>query len=73
MMDTKRDLWAKAYRYYQEQCKMLEAGVSDLAEYFVRLAVDIAALSKETDEEGAALWNGVYAMLERRAKGTDSA
>ena len=67
-MDTKRDLWASAYRYYQEQCKMLEAGVPDMAEYFVGLAVDIAALSKETDEEGAELWNGVYAMLERRSK-----
>ncbi|MBQ1776602.1 MAG: hypothetical protein IIZ93_00450 [Acidaminococcaceae bacterium] len=51
---------------------MLETGVPDLAEYFVGLAVDIAALSKETDEEGAELWNGVYAMLERRVKGTDS-
>ena len=66
-MDTKRDLWAQAYRYYQEQCKAIDAGVSDLAEYFIGLAQEIAERSNGTDAEGAELWNGVYGMLEKRA------
>ena len=67
-MDTKRELWAAAYRFYQEQCKTIDAGVADFSEYFIGLAVEIAERSKGTDAEGAELWKGVYAMLEERAK-----
>ena len=70
-MDTKRELWAAAYRFYQEQCKAIDAGVPDLAEYFMGLVQEISAKSKETDAEGAELWKGVYAMLEKRAKGVN--
>ena len=67
-MDANRELWASAYKFYQEQVKLLEESRSNLAEYFIGLADDIVALSKETDEEGAELWQGIYAMLEARAK-----
>ncbi len=68
-MDSKRELWSAAYRFYQEQCRVIDAGVSDLAEYFIGLAEEIAEKSKGTDAEGAELWKGVYAMLEKRVKG----
>ena len=67
-MDTKRELWAAAYRFYQEQCKVIEGGIGDPAEYFAWLAAGIMDRCQETDAEGAELWKGVYAMLERRAK-----
>ena len=67
-MDTKRELWSAAYRFYQEQCKAIDAGVPDLAEYFIGLAEEISVKSKETDTEGAELWKGVYGMLEKRTK-----
>ena len=67
-MDTKRELWAAAYRFYQEQCKVIDAGVPDFSDYFIGLAMEIAERSKGEDAEGAELWKGVYAMLEERAK-----
>ena len=67
-MDTKRELWSAAYRLYQEQCKAIDGGVPDLAEYFMGLAEEISDRCVKTDAEGAELWKGVYGMLEKRAK-----
>jgi len=67
-MDTKRELWAAAYKFYQEQCKVVDVGIGDHAEYFIGLAQEIAERSRGTDAEGAELWKGVYGMLERRVK-----
>ena len=67
-MDSKRELWSAAYRFYQEQCKVIDGGVPDMAEYFMGLAQEISVKSKETDTEGAEMWKGVYGMLEARAR-----
>ena len=66
-MDSKRELWSAAYRFYQEQCRVIESGIGDPAEYFLSLVQEIANKSAETDAEGAELWKGVYGMLEKRA------
>ena len=70
-MDTKRELWASAYRFYQEQCKTIDAGVADFSEYFTGLAMEIAEKGHGEDAEGAELWKGVYGMLEKRANGVN--
>ena len=51
-MDTKRELWAAAYRFYQEQCKVIDAGVADFSEYFIGLAMEIAERSKGGGRRG---------------------
>ena len=68
-MDTKRELWGEAYRFYQEQCKAVDAEIEDPAEYFIWLAREIAAKGNGTDAEGRELWNGVYGMIEKRVTG----
>lgn len=66
--DTKRELWATAYRFYQDQCKMLEGWGGDRADYFTELAGEIAKMSKDTDAEGVELLKGIYGMLVERSK-----
>ena len=66
-MDTKRDLWSAAYRFYQEQCREIES-TGDLGEYFLKLAGKIGERCLGEDAEGAEMWKGVYGMLEARAR-----
>ena len=67
-METNRELWSSAYKFYQEQVKLLESSRSDIGEYFCGLTVEISRRCSESDAECAEMWKCIYAMLEARAK-----
>ena len=67
-MDTKHELWAEAYRFYQEWAKKLEEGRGDLAGYFCALTKEITGRCLRYDAEGGEMRKGIYAMLSERAK-----
>lgn len=67
-MDFNRDLWADAYRLYQQQVSLMERSREDLPTYFCNLSGEITRRCSQASPEATELWTAVYAMLEKRAK-----
>lgn len=67
-MDSNRELWADAYRFYQDQAQRMEKSRDDLTTYFCNLAQEIGTRSPQASPEAKCLWKAIYEMLEVRSK-----
>lgn len=68
-MAANRELWAAAYRLYQEHAAALEAAPQDqTSAIFEKLARECLDLSRESGREGQLLSAAVYEMLAARAE-----
>ncbi len=67
-MDCNRELWADAYRFYQDQAQRLENSRDNLPGFFCNMAEEIVDRSAGASPEAKVLWVAVYVMLEERAK-----
>lgn len=65
-MDFNRDLWANAYKVYQQQAQLMDRSRDDLATYFCNLAQEITRRCSDASPEAKELWKAIYAMLEKR-------
>ena len=68
-MASTRELWAAAYRLYQEHAAALEAAPQDqTSAIFEKLAKECLDLSRGNGREGQLLSRAVYEMLAARAE-----
>ena len=69
MMTADRELWAAAYRLYQNHVKALEGASQDqLSAFFEKLARDCSTFAAENGPQGQLFARFLYELIEARTQ-----